>query len=301
MQEGINAASQRWTGSLIKQDFLHTSEHQDSLHQAISSHYLELSFEHATKDYYWDEHLHDNTEIIFVRKGLYSTALNDHELELPPGHVLIVGPGNRHADFCRPPLEYHAVRFDIHQVADGYPIHILRNHLAPERHVHAIGDKIILKTLDALVREEQRSSPFAYPLQQALAQELLWRVLNDLPETILNPLLAKRTRESELLVRLTHLFEKHASKPLKVKDLAEALHMSESTLAHTCTGLLGVSPAKAFTRYRLEKAARMLRSSNLSVKEIATKLGFHDESHFIHSFQKEHHTTPGAFRSTASL
>jgi AraC-like DNA-binding protein len=301
MPIGINAASQRWTGALVKRDFLHSAEQRNSFAKALSIQYQELSFEHATKAYYWSEHLHDNTEIIFVRKGLYSGALNGHALELKSGQSLIVGPGDLHSDVCRPPLKYYAVRFDIRQVTDGKPIHLLRDKLPPDRYVHTLGNSAILKTLDALVHDEQQTGRFSFPLQQTLAQELLWRLLADLPEDILNPLFVKRTQQSELLVRLTRFFEEHISTHPRVIDMAEGLNMSESTLAHTCTDLLGVSPSKAFARYRMAKASHLLRHSNLSVKEIAAELGFHDESHFIHSFRKEHGTSPGLFRNAGPV
>jgi len=297
MEHGIDAATQRWTGTLEKRDFLHKPDQQTALIQTISVQYQELSFEHATKTYHWREHLHDNTEIIFVKRGVYIGRINGHELTLPANHVMIVGPGNRHSDMCQPPLEYYAVRFDIRQVTDDSPIHLLRDNLAPDRYRQGITNKSVMKTLDALVLAEQQNARFAFPLQQALAQELLWHLLCNLPEDILNPMFLKHTQQSELLIRLTRLFEARGNSTLRVIDMAEALNMSESALAHACTDMLGISPGKALTRFRMHKALQLLRHTNLSVKEIAARLGFHDESHFIHAFRKEQNCTPGLFRT----
>jgi hypothetical protein len=87
MLTGINAASHRWTGSLLKRDFLHGPDQQDPLLQTLSIRYQELSYEHATKAYHWSEHIHENTELILVKKGLYIGELNGQELELHAGHV----------------------------------------------------------------------------------------------------------------------------------------------------------------------------------------------------------------------
>jgi AraC-like DNA-binding protein len=297
MLTGINAASHRWTGSLLKRDFLHRPDQQDPLLQTLSIRYQELSYEHATKAYHWSEHVHENTELIMVKKGVYIGELNGQELELNAGHVMIVGPGDRHADVCQPPLQYYAVRFDIQQIADGQQVHLLREKLAPQRQVHVLGDKAIHKTLESLIREEQQDRHFAFPLQQALAQELFWRLLSELPEEILSPQFVKRTQQSELLLQLTRLFENHAGTSLRVNDMASALNMSESSLAHVCKELLGIGPAGALARFRMQKALMMLRHTHLSVKQIAAELGFHDESHFIHTFRKEQGKTPGTFRN----
>jgi AraC-like DNA-binding protein len=99
---------------------------------------------------------------------------------------------------------------------------------------------------------------------------------------------------------LTSLFENNLRAAMTVRDIAKALNMSESSLAHICTELLGVSPAKALNRYRIEKAAQWLSSSDMTVKEIAIQLGFHDASHFIHAFRHQRGKSPGAFRSAVS-
>lgn len=296
MEVGINAMNQRWYGSLVKRSFLHPPDKQDRFSEALAIQYLGVSFERANKVYHWSNHLHESIELLFVKEGSYAGALNGHEMELTSGEVLIIGPGDRHSDVCRPPLEYYALWYDIRQVTDGMQIHPLRSNLVPVRHVHALGDDLLLNRLDALLREEQLDNRFSLPLQQALAEEIFWRLLADLPEDILNPLLVKRTRESELLVQLTRLFESNLGTPMTVQDIAGALNMSVSALAHACTELLGVSPAKAWVRYRMAHAAQMLRGSNLTVKEIAAQLGFHDASHFIHTFRRERGSTPGAFR-----
>jgi AraC-like DNA-binding protein len=296
MEVGIDAVNPKWYGALIKECFLHPPSQQGRYDQALAIQYQGVAFERASKAYHWSEHLHERLEILFINKGVYTCELNGHKMELKAGDVLIVDPGDRHADYCRPPLEYYAIWFDIQQVTDGRQIHLLREDLDPTQQKHSLGNNVISNTLNTLFREEQQDRPFSLPLQQALAEEIIWRLLNDLPEDILNPVLVKRTRESELLVRLTRLFEKHLRSTLKVRNIAEALNMSESTLAHACTDLLGVSPAKAFASYRMEKAVHLLRYSTLSVKEISVELGFHDESHFIHSFRRARGTTPGGLR-----
>jgi AraC-like DNA-binding protein len=296
MNRGINAANHRWTGSLVKRDYLHSDNPADSLIQGVTIQYQEVSHERATKAYHWSEHLHEDLEIIAVNKGTYVGQINGQDVKLSRGDILIVGNGDLHSDQCTPPLDYYAIRFDVQMTTDGQSIHILRRNLAAKEHIHHPRDRAIFTVLKSLFKEEERESQFALQLQQSLAHEVFWRVVDDVPTEILNPVLVKHTRQSDLLMRLTRLFEERRSDAIKVKDMATILKMSESALAHACTELLGVSPAKAFACYRQEKAKQMLQHTNLSIKEIAAELGYHDESHFIHRFRKEHGATPGSYR-----
>ena len=59
---------------------------------------------------------------------------------------------------------------------------------------------------------------------------------------------------------------------------------------------MGMSFAKFALRYRLGCAAEDLISSNLSIKEIASKWGFTDSSHFYRNFVKSYYVTPANFR-----
>ena len=55
-----------------------------------------------------------------------------------------------------------------------------------------------------------------------------------------------------------------------------------------------------FTEYirkkAIDMAAMLLRTTDLTVKEIADRCGFSSHSHFSAVFRAIHHITPGAFR-----
>jgi len=48
--------------------------------------------------------------------------------------------------------------------------------------------------------------------------------------------------------------------------------------------------------YRIDKAAQLIRSSELPFSEIAEQTGFLNTSHFSHSFKKRTGKTPSEFR-----
>ena len=50
------------------------------------------------------------------------------------------------------------------------------------------------------------------------------------------------------------------------------------------------------SRYRLEKAVSLLRSTSLSVTEVAYACGFSGTSYFCELFRRYYHISPGKFR-----
>nr|WP_252735665.1 helix-turn-helix domain-containing protein [Zobellia sp. B3R18] len=63
----------------------------------------------------------------------------------------------------------------------------------------------------------------------------------------------------------------------------------------------GLTPAKFLEIYILNEGARILRYSNLSIKEIVAELGYSDSSYFIKAFKKQFKKTPMEYRKSAEL
>ena len=61
----------------------------------------------------------------------------------------------------------------------------------------------------------------------------------------------------------------------------------------------GTSPARYIRRRRFERAEEMLRTTDLSVKEIANHTGRFDFSHFVRDFERFYGKSPRAYRRAA--
>src|SRR6266852_3200674 len=75
------------------------------------------------------------------------------------------------------------------------------------------------------------------------------------------------------------------SDPLSGGQLAKAVHLSNSYVAHLFQRRVGVSPKRFLKALRLRFAQRLLETSTLSVKEVFRHSGLGDESHFVRAFK----------------
>jgi len=90
--------------------------------------------------------------------------------------------------------------------------------------------------------------------------------------------------------------EEHAAETVGVKKLASVVNMSPFHFARMFKGALGVPPHAYITNVRMERAKRLLASSNLSLREIATTVGYQTQAHFTGVFHKHVGITPRTFR-----
>ena len=81
-----------------------------------------------------------------------------------------------------------------------------------------------------------------------------------------------------------------------VESLAESANMSRSAFAKPFHDAFSRSPMNLVNHVRLERAARMLTSSPISVERIGKRCGFSSRSHFSHAFKKHTGLSPAEFR-----
>ena len=85
-----------------------------------------------------------------------------------------------------------------------------------------------------------------------------------------------------------------------VDDLASNVAMSRATFARRFSALVGESPHAYVTRWRMNLAARLLRTTSDSAERIAGIVGYDSPTAFGAAFRKHLSVSPGLYRSQAS-
>lgn len=81
-------------------------------------------------------------------------------------------------------------------------------------------------------------------------------------------------------------------------QVAERFGMSVRTLNRRFKAAANQSPLQYLQEIRINTARDLLKTSNLSINEIADKVGYQDSGHFTALFKKQLATTPNAYRTT---
>jgi AraC family transcriptional regulator len=105
-------------------------------------------------------------------------------------------------------------------------------------------------------------------------------------------------QQHRLHVALCYI-EDRIGEPIGVRDLAAELRMSPFHFARRFKQAVGQPPHAYITQVRIERAKRLLASSNLPLAHIATAVGYRTQAHFTGVFHKAVGTTPRVFRLTA--
>lgn len=93
------------------------------------------------------------------------------------------------------------------------------------------------------------------------------------------------------------LIHHRPEKPWTVAELAAATRMSRSAFALRFKTAVGLSPLDYLMRWRVQSAARVLRSSDRTISSVAGQFGFGSESSFIRTFKRVAGSSPSQYRA----
>lgn len=101
---------------------------------------------------------------------------------------------------------------------------------------------------------------------------------------------------SAIIPAITYI-NNHLNSDLRVPQLAHLCAMSESTFRREFANFTGISPKKYINEEKIKKAKQMLLSSEFSINEICSVLGFYDNAHFSRVFKEITGKTPIEYRN----
>jgi AraC family transcriptional activator of mtrCDE len=101
--------------------------------------------------------------------------------------------------------------------------------------------------------------------------------------------------EPRLSPALQHML-KAPGAPCNVEQMADACHMSRTTLIRLFRDAAGNGPGEVLTHFRMVQAAQWLGLGTRSVRDIGEAAGYQSEAAFNRAFKRYHGVGPGEFR-----
>ena len=258
----------------------------------------------------WTKDFVDTTSASFhmVRRGSCWAMVGERVERLGPGDLVFLGPGVDHRLSSERPGNGPATttegetlllcgycEFDADSVT---PLHDVFPSLAIIRDEELIGHRWLRVILDQL------SAEF---LQQGMGAEL---VVDKLTEAAIvelirinfgrdesNPFLA--ALRDDQISKALKLLHAAPEKPWTLESLAAEVAMSRAVFARRFTALVGQPMFQYLTTLRMQKARALLKARDLSIFDVAERVGYSSDLAFKKAFKRSTGMTPARFRKTA--
>ncbi|MBE6779007.1 MAG: helix-turn-helix domain-containing protein [Ruminococcaceae bacterium] len=102
---------------------------------------------------------------------------------------------------------------------------------------------------------------------------------------------------SERLKPVLEYIDRHYAQTVRLEDLARVAGMSPKYFCRVFRAMTHYTPMNYVNIYRIEQAAYLLDTTDLSITEVGTRCGFWESSHFTKVFKQYKHITPRQYRA----
>ncbi len=150
--------------------------------------------------------------------------------------------------------------------------------------------------VDEAAAAREGASAMLAKLSEVVFVETVRRHIRALPETETGWLAAAR---DVAVGRALYLIHQRPADPWTMPQLAKEVGVSRSVLAERFRHYLDQPPMAYLTEWRLQLGARALTSSDRSVAEIASEVGYETEASFNRAFKRHYRVPPGRYRTNS--
>jgi len=247
---------------------------------------------------------------VFRGEGYYQVG--ERTFRLGPGDLLLIPPGTltRSWNPFAVAMRYHSLHVDLqyHGDYETQPITFPEDSPENRERVRPAPDttpalRLPLKTNVAgqdwvgtlfarIVRETAEKRPgYELATKAALLELLLFLHRGTVAE--------KGEPLVEAIQRAVRFLEANVARPLELRDIAGAVHLSPVYFGRLFRTATGLTPMAYLRGLRMDRARRLLREEELSVAQVADAVGFPDPYHFSRVFRQQMGLPPSRYRDLA--
>jgi len=251
---------------------------------------------------------HERLELFMPLDGSVSMLMGERRIDIAPGELLIVENMKLHRILDIPGLNTRVVVFSFMSnfvYSLGSPSHdyffLLPFYTNVGNRLHIVRDKALLTEIHRIVSRLvecyfDRTSYFQIGCK-AYFLELLYILAEFFraADFRYSELIRQQERSAKLKPVLEFV-DQHFAERIGLKEAAALAKMSVPQFIKLFKKVAGTTFVSYVTHVRLSRAVRLLKGSSLTIAEVASEVGFTDQSYFDRRFKKAFQRTPRDFR-----
>lgn len=246
------------------------------------------------KGFSFKRHYHLDYHIGLVSQGVQTQNFKGQKQFIGPGVLAAVAPDEIHdgVDHENNGFALHAFRISP-KLMEEYYIDAFDSDKGATFGSAIVQDPALWRSLSELYSSLRHSQELSKMAEETAWIEILQRLFTHVKASKqladsgpLTPQMRKEIRD----YCVAHMADK-----ISLSTLAELCGLSRFQLLRRFKESTGLTPHNWLTQFRLEHACTMLRQSDSSIAQIATDVGFYDQSHFIRAFKGAYGVVPSQY------
>lgn len=246
----------------------------------------------------------EDYELFVVTKGILYLEYNHKRYSVTEGEMLLLppvaAPDNMRQGYQSSACSFYWMHFGIPKVTPSSTI--IGTIALPEHSRLKNPEKIIIlmKQLQDMIREKASSHTLNF-----MTTSILCQVYDDIAAThseqteVAGSGVPRKSR-TQLYHDITDYISYNIHSKLTVTNIAEYFGYNEKYISHMFCEMSGVTLKQYIIQKKTEVASFFLTDTNLSIEEIADRLGYSDAHNFTRSYKKQTGLAPSMYRNAFS-
>lgn len=255
-------------------------------------------------------HTHEYLELAYIVSGTFHQRILGKDIIFKQGELCLIDKNCLHQDCldtdsaCILFIGIANEMFDSiisNQVADERIISFLQTallkqknlwqylHFKPMNYSNNDIDGYFLSLMNELIRHDKASSYICHGLLMRI-----FHLLSSGYDISLSSKMQKRM--NWLLYEEIISYIKQNYRDITIKQLSEHFHFHEDYFNRMIKSKTGMTYTQYVQNLRLEEAEDLLRDTELTIDDIATRVGYLNKGYFYKIFTEKNHMTPARFR-----
>lgn len=236
-------------------------------------------------------HWHEHIELLYLIDGQAEFSCNTKTIEAHSGETIVVNSNELHSFHSGRPIEYICILVN--------PIifeKVSNKNIILESKIHQ--DEFITDSFTRIYKAYESNNACAnmiimgeiYLLMAYLSERHTAALLSEIEYV-------NRINRMKKVNSLLDYIHENYKYPITTSDLALKWYISESHLCKIFKNAAGVSLLEYINRFRIDKAAVLLKNTDEDISKIAQNVGFENLNYFDRIFKKYKGMSPGKYRS----
>ncbi len=248
-------------------------------------------------------HAHTEMEVHFVVSGSMSFNLPNRTVEVMGGQAILIPPGMQHqlVNCTGRIYKRYVLKFSLTPLSDSPEAEFLLNALnLQDARVIPIYGRVMELLEDCMREAVERVGGFMTMVETCLMM-ILTEVARELTRTnkVSYTVREKIPIDVVRMQHVQHILDARGTMPISVDALARMLFLSTRQLQRIVHRQSGMTLHEWMMRARYVKAKELLKEPDLSIAEVAHKLGFASQQSFCRFFRKMEGEPPARYRKSA--
>jgi len=255
---------------------------------------LDIRFLNSNRNFKgWSSHWHNQMEIIYVREGsvLLSTEINDIPKSVKADEIIILPPKQLHSlQSGATGVNVVSLFFDLEALTNQTIISnlfiksLLNENISPPL---TSTNPQLIHAINELIESKNKHNPI---YMQGIVYKIIGLLLEETPKR-------KSTSKAFKIQKIFDYINANINNDVSMERICKEFGYTKSHFCRLFKNSTNMTYSIYIQTLKIEQAQKLLRETNIDIKEVSEKCGFSDFSYFCKCFKKHVKKTPSSFRN----